>query len=116
MSVNREDYIIIGVDLIVYNERLNELEECTDIEAWKEREKKEKEANDLGLEFVFDAFDEKYLVVGKLLAKGNEYEGIKFTEINPDRMNETSVKVAEKIKKVFGIDVKPTLLVFTHWC
>ena len=116
MNVNREDYIIIGTNLIEYNNRLNELEENTDIEAWEEREKKEKEANDVGLEFVFDVFNEEYLIVGQLIAKSNEYEEIDLIEVDTDNINNICREVADKIKRIFDMDVKPSLLVFTHSC
>lgn len=114
MSISREDYIIIGANLIDYNEKLEKLEEDAGIEAWEVRDKKEKESNDLGLEFVFDNFDEEYLIVGQLIAKGNEYDEIDLTEVDVDNINDICREVAAKIKQVFDIDVKPSLLVFTH--
>lgn len=104
MSVNREDYIVVGADIGIdfYNSEL-----------YDEYEKYYR-ADQVGeMTMINDNYSGEYFVVGEIVAYGDEYDGFKVTELHLSE--KTDERVADFIYEKFGIKVTPKLIAVTNF-
>lgn len=105
MSVNREDYIVIGVDIGMdyYDD-----ERCDEFDEYDSQ-------NDVGsMTYIIDGMSGNYFLVGEVVRYGDEYEGFSgVVELEIDEAAKQRVKDFVKLK--FDLDVEPKLMVVTHF-
>ncbi len=66
------------------------------------------------LSLVVDGMNGKYMIMGEILAKGLEHEGLPVTEYKHDESK--AEKIGEQVCSLLGIESRAASLhVFTHW-
>lgn len=104
MSVNREDYIVIGADIGI---------EFYDTERYDEYEKYYQEDQVGSMTMINDNYSGGYFIIGEIVAYGDEYEGFRITELHLSA--KTEERVADFIYEKFDIKVKPKLIAVTNF-
>lgn len=115
MSLNKTDYVMIGVNLINVINNLKEKTLVQDIDYDKEFSKIERELENQSLNYVYDALDGKYFIVGKIIKKCDYDDSFPITEINLNSCEKIRSIVKEKIELIWKKNTNPQLLVFSHW-
>lgn len=111
MSTNKTDYIILGIKMEYseYNSRFNPDDDwCIHEEYFNSK------INDLIV--VKDGMSGKYVVIGKLIDKSEEYEGLSMNTINKDIFKDK--KLIKNMQNIFGFEeseIKLNILVFSHY-
>ena len=115
MSINKTDYIMIGVNLINVINNLKEKTLVQNIDYDKEFSKIKKELENQSLNYVYDALDGEYFIVGKIIKKCDYDDSFPITEINLSSCEKIKSIAKEKIELIFEKNINPQLLVFSHW-
>lgn len=113
MSVRETHYIIYGVSLDGkhYQEKYN-LEENYDVHS----EYCHRKNRNGDLVVVFDGMSNKYAIIGKLIKKTNEFEGISMTAIDKSLFDDRElVKNLSDKFQLKADEIKPQLFIFTHY-
>ena len=106
MGVNQTHYVILGIR-VPFLER-------EDLEDFHDNEYKSEVTSQGLFTLVADGMDGEYIVMGKVLAKGLEHEGISFTTYEYDE--DESKEIGEQVCSILGIKFQAaTLHAFTHW-
>lgn len=109
MGLERKDFIVIGADIGSVNYDKNNHDFYDKYSGQNEPGK---------LTFIIDSSKPgDYFVVGEVVAAATDYhEGFGFQEINPDENFESkSGRVREFVRKAFGAEIEPRLLVISHY-
>lgn len=103
MSVNREDFIVIGANIGMnhYND-----------DKFETYEKYDSQSKVGEMTYILDWMCGNYFIVGEVVSHGDEYEGFGVQEVTiNDRSNE---RVTNFIRDKFGIEVSPKIIVVSH--
>jgi hypothetical protein len=106
MSVKREEYLIIGVDVSDHYDGDDDYDKY-------ERYYHNTEVGEFTL--LVDGYSRNYTIFGEIMEYGNEYEGLPLTEINLDEFNEAIYRVRDKVRSLFGVTEQPRIYALTHW-
>ena len=105
MSVSREDYLILGFNLD---------EKTFDYDKYEEDMIEYNEELEYGI--LYDGMNKNYIIAGKVLCKGDEYDGIDLVQFNIDELLDEVVKVKKWAKEKFNLsDVEVRLSCLTHF-
>lgn len=109
MSVRRNDYVVVGVKLPWSDDVYGLLENDHYDNGYKPEITEHN-----GLTMIADGMDGKYIIVGKVLAKSMDYDGLPMTECRATDIMRCKVKTA--VRETLNID-DPEVRVwaFTHW-
>ena len=115
MGVNRDDYVIFGwklPDNFKTDDGVDFEEAMAD--DWEMYDRIMEDCDE-EYEFIRDGMNGEYIVFGKVLAYGEEYEGLGFTVVETDNLYIDALK--KKVKKVLNYtpDTEPKVIAFTHW-
>ncbi len=113
MSVKETHYIIYGVSLNGkdYQEKYN-IEENYDVHS--DYCHRKNRTGDIVV--VFDGMSNKYAIIGKLIKKTNEFEGISMTAIDKSLFEDKALVKELSEKFSLSVDeIKPQLFIFTHY-
>ncbi|MFJ8528369.1 hypothetical protein [Bacillus sp. NPDC094106] len=106
MSSVQTHYIMIGAN--IGYDKYDEVE-------WEKYEKYQ-DKHPSKIKYISDGCSGKYFVIGKVLDYDPEgFEGFSLFEYNETLYIEDKRQIKEHVKENFGMDVEPTLLIFTHW-
>lgn len=103
MGVNREDFIVIGVNIGM---------DHYDEDKFESYEKLDRQSTVGEMTYLIDWMCGNYFVVGEVVSHGDEYEGFGVQEVNISEKSDE--RVADFIRDKFGIDVKPKIIVISH--
>lgn len=104
MGVYRTDYLFYGVK--VDPEKVD----------WDKHEALICGAPERDFDMVYDGMSGKYAVAGKVIAKSDGYDGLKFTEITPDLLPSDVPGLMAKITEQFGPQSEaPRMFLFSHF-
>lgn len=109
MSMNRSDWVVIGVDIGIEHDDYSDF-----IDQYAGQ-------NKVGdMTFLIDGMRGDYFIVGEVVAYGDEYEGFGVTEMpidNSEKFKEIASNVMSFVKMNFMMDEypEPKLIVLTHW-
>jgi hypothetical protein len=126
MGTSQTQYVVVGIK-VSSKQAQRVLSLCPEFsdEAYYDNSYDKKITAKNGLTIIQDGMSGKYIVIGKVLAKGDESEGLKMTFIELE--NNTLLEVLHKIWKSFPAlidreaypfltnDIKSGVFVFTHW-
>lgn len=105
MSVRREEYVIVGIDV-------SEFEDDDFYDKYDEYLDNTEEGK---FTILVDGYSGNYTLFGEVLKHGDEYEGLELTEINLSEFNEAIIRVRKKAKELFGTNEQPKIYALTHW-
>jgi len=106
MGVEREDYLMYGVDLGY---------EAFD---WDKHEAERDGAPNRRFDIVADGMSGKYCIAGKIIAKSDGYDGIGMNTIDPDHLGVDRAALARVVSEAFGKPVDTDdlkLILFSHF-
>lgn len=110
MSVNKKNYVVIGIDIIDYvkanHVNGDDLESLEDLLSSKE------------LELIYDGMSGNYCVIGKVLAcqLEDDYEDFMMSFNLDDSLKELKYNTDKEIESVIYTDLQSKLIIFTHYC
>lgn len=106
MGVDREDYLMFGVD-IGYQD-----------DYWDKFEAEIDGANGRRFDLVYDSMSGNYAIAGKIIAKSDGYDGFEMSKIDPANLNVDKVALAETISTAIGRKLAAdefALILFSHF-
>lgn len=108
MSVNQQNYVMIGIDLT------SKMKQMTADELDNYLEEMEEFAENNKLTFVYDGMSGDYCFIGELINQGDEYEGMppKIHHFASD-LRSIRVDVGDKLMDISTTE--PSLISFTYW-
>lgn len=107
MSTERRDYIVVGAD-IGFDKYDEDKTDFFDQYSFQDDPGK--------LTFIIDGMSGEYFVVGEVIAAADYYNDFGVQEIKPDENFESkSERVRQFVRQEFGTDVKPKILVISHY-
>lgn len=103
MSVEREDFIVIGANIGM---------EHYDDDKFETYEGYDRQRKIGEMTYILDWMSGNYFIVGEVVSHGDDYEGFGVQEVTfNDKANE---RVSNFIQDKFGIDVTPKIIVVSH--
>jgi hypothetical protein len=108
MVVRRSDWVVVGVDIGM---------NYYDDENWELYDEFSEQKKVGEITYLIDGLSGDYFIVGTVLrADTGGYSGFGLFEIDMEQsLEQEKEKVRLHIKKNFGLDVSPKLIVLTHW-
>lgn len=106
MGVDRTDYLMFATDLGA---------EAFD---WDKHEAEIEGRPDARFNIVYDGMCGKYCLAGKIIAKGDPYDGFEMAKIDPGKLDVDSAALASAVSVAFERELLPSdfsLILFSHF-
>jgi|GEM_PF-5649376 len=106
MGVDRDDYLMFGVDVGA---------KAFD---WERHEAEIEGAPNRRFDIVYDGMSGKYCIAGKIIAKSDPYEGIDMVKIDQHQIDVDLTTLAAAVSDAFGRPVSAedfSLILFSHF-
>ena len=104
MSVRKTEIVMIGANIGYKN----------DDELYEKLEPYMKIGNK-DIDCVFDGMNGNYVIIGKVINQGNEYDGMELKTISLTELIKIQSEVRQNIEKQLSISCVPELISVTHW-
>lgn len=106
MGVDRIDYLMFGADMGAENFEYEKHE--AEIEG----------APGARFDIVYDGMCGKYCIAGKIIAKGDPYEGFEMAKVDPKKLDVDRAALAASVSEAFGRPMSASdfsLILFSHF-
>lgn len=106
MGVDRTDYLMFGADM------------GADAFDWDKYEAEAAGAPNRRFDIVYDGMCGKYCIAGKIIAQGDQYDGIEMKKIDPEKLDVDRDALAKTVSDAFGRQVSAadfSLILFSHF-
>lgn len=106
MGVDRTDYLMYGADLGA---------KAFD---WDKHEAELEGAPNRRFDIVYDGMSGRYCIAGKIIAKGDPYDGIEMVKIDPEKLDVDRAALAASVSDAFGRTLSASdfsLILFSHF-
>jgi hypothetical protein len=110
MSVERKDYIVLGTNIRDhYDANYDEWWEDDEMVLYLEG------SSEVEFQIIPSCYDSSYAIAGKILGEYDYHEGLPMINLANFNFDAEDYFKVEKFLHKFSLNLKPELLIFTHW-